>query len=406
MNPEYVHCDATFDGGNHGMDTSARHIDRKILVARAYLSAVAEPPAPALVGFVAEHGPVRAAELVLAGRVPGAVADEVDSRRDHVDGETNLIRGQNTGARLVVPETEEWPHERFSCYSGATAMGMADMAEPLALWVRGRVPLVAALEAAVAIVGARAASGYGEQLAAELGHGVANAGFTVVSGAAYGIDGAAHRGALAAEGITVAFLACGLDIDYPAGHGRLLRAIAERGAVVSEYAPGTSPRRHRFLVRNRLIAGSGQGTVVVEAGARSGAGNTATSADALGRPVMALPGRVTSATSVGCHEMVRSGKAVLVTNPAEIIELIGPLEATVRTAAQVAPRRIDELSEEARRVYDALSTGESASAEQLAADSGLPLRKVRAALPMLEMAELVSREDYGWVRRPAGRARS
>lgn len=388
------------------MNARIRHLDREILVARAYLSAVAEPPAPALVGFVAEHGPVRAAELVLAGHVPDVVADEVSSRRKHVDGEANLTQGERAGARLVVPETEEWPHERFSCYSGATAVGIADMAEPLALWVRGRVSLAAALDAAVAIVGARAASGYGEQLAAELAYGMANAGFTVVSGAAYGIDGAAHRGALAAEGITVAFLACGLDIDYPAGHGRLLRGIVERGAVISEYAPGTSPRKHRFLVRNRLIAGSGQGTVVVEAGVRSGAGNTATSADTLGRPVMAVPGPVTSATSVGCHEMVRSGKAVLVTKADQIMELIGPLGATVPTEAEIAPRHIDALSEEARRIYDALSTGEPASPEQLARDSGLPLRKVRAVLPMLEMAELVSHEDCGWARRAAQRARS
>lgn len=404
MNPRSVDRDGPFGSG--GRDIEAGHTDRKILIARAYLSAVAEPPAPALATFVAEHGPVRAAELVLAGCVPALVGDEVNSRRDHVDGEANLTRGESIGARLVVPESEEWPHERFSCFSGASAVGMADMAEPLALWVRGRVLLVAALDAAVAIVGARAASGYGEQLAAEIGYGVAKAGFTVVSGAAYGIDGAAHRGALAAEGITVAFLACGLDIDYPAGHGRLLRTIAEQGAVVSEYPPGTSPRKHRFLVRNRLIAGAGQGTVVVEAGARSGAGNTATSTDALGRQVMAVPGPVTSATSVGCHEMVRSGKAVLVTNATEVIELIGPLRATVPHDAQIVPRRIDTLNEEAKRIYDALSTCDTASPEQLARDSGLPLRKVRAVLPMLEMAELVSRRDGGWARRTAEHARS
>lgn len=374
-------------------------IDREILVARAYLSAVAEPPAPALVGFVGEHGPVRATELVRAGQVPSAVADEVNSRRDHVDGKVILERGESTGASLVVPETGEWPHERFSCYSGATAVGMAELAEPIALWVRGTVSLAAALDSSVAIVGARAASGYGEHLAAELGYGLAVAGFTVVSGAAYGIDGAAHRGALAAETTTVAYLACGLDIDYPAGHARLLRAIAERGAVVSEYAPGMSPRKHRFLVRNRLIAGSGLGTVVVEAGARSGANNTASSADALGRPVMALPGPVTSATSVGCHEMVRSGKAMLVTKSDEIVELISPLGTTAAGEVSGVQRRTDALSEEARRVYDALATREQASPEQLAQDSGLALRKVRAILPMLELAGLAAHEVGGWTRR-------
>lgn len=387
------------DQGFSGVASRARATDREILVARAYLAAVVEPPAPALVGFVGEHGPVRAAELVRSGRVPGAVAEEVSARRDHVDGKAILERGESTGAHLVVPETEEWPQERFSCYSGAVAVGMADLAEPLALWVRGTVPLATALDSSVAMVGARAASGYGEHLAAEFGYGVAVAGFTVVSGAAYGIDGAAHRGALAAEATTVAYLACGLDIDYPAGHARLLRAIADRGAVVSEYPPGTSPRKHRFLVRNRLIAGSGQGTVVVEAGARSGANNTASSADALGRPVMAVPGPVTSATSVGCHEMVRAGKAVLVTKVDEIVEMISPLGTAAAGEIVGAQRRGDALSEEAKRVHDALASCRQACPEQLAQESGVPLRKVRAILPRLELAGLARHEDGGWSRR-------
>lgn len=368
------------------------------MLARAYLSAVVEPPAPALAEFIDRHGAQQAAGLVGKGLIPSSVAEEVDARRERVSGEAVLESACKSGARLIVPEHPEWPQEGFSGLSDATAVGIAGMAEPIALWVRGSVSLAAAVENSVSIVGARAASGYGETLAAEFGYGLSEAGFTVVSGAAYGIDGAAHRGALAAGRSTVAYLACGVDRDYPAGHSRLLRAVAEQGLVVSEYAPGTPPRRHRFLVRNRLIAASGQGTVVVEAGARSGAGNTASTADTLGRPVMAVPGPVTSASSVGCHMMVRSGKAVLVTKPDEIIEVVGQMGTSplVDTAGQ--PRRSDGLDRCAKKIHDALVESTGSSAEQLAQDSGLPLRKVRAILPALEMAGVASRGESGWVR--------
>src|SRR5690606_21073056 len=133
-----------------------------------------------------------------------------------------------------------------------------------------------------------AATDYGEHTAAEFAYELTQSGMTVVSGAAYGIDGAAHRGTLAAEGVTVAVLGCGLDVGYPAGHVGLLNRVARRGAVVSEYPPGTQPARHRFLVRNRLIAALSAGTVVVEAGRRSGARNTATTAGTLGKVVMAV----------------------------------------------------------------------------------------------------------------------
>lgn len=371
---------------------------QEVLVARAYLSSVAEPPAPALVAFVVEHGARVAADCVRAGAVPSAVADEVDARRERVSGESALAAAEAAGARLVTPEDPEWPEEALRGLAEARELGIAGMAEPLALWVRGRVRLAESLAMGAAVVGARAASGYGEHLAAQFGHDLAAAGVTVVSGAAYGIDGAAHRGALAAGGTTVAFLACGVDVDYPAGHGRLLRAIAAQGAVVSEYVPGTAPRKHRFLVRNRLIAASGQGTVVVEAGARSGAGNTANTADALGRPLMAVPGPVTSTTSVGCHEMVRSGKAVLVTAANEILEVISPLGMgpLVERVSESVPT--DRLDPSARLVHDALTGIDGASADQLSQESGLALRKVRAILPALEMSGLVVRTERGWSR--------
>lgn len=370
-----------------------------VLLARAYLSAVAEPPAPALVGFVAQHGVLRAAERVRSGELPSPVADEVQARREHVSGEHNLEQAESFGVRLVVPEHSEWPREVFSCFGAATAIGLPGFAEPLALWVRGENALDDLLRRSIAMVGARAASGYGEHLAAEFAHGVAKAGFTVVSGAAYGIDGAAHRGALAAGRETAAFTACGIDRDYPAGHGRLLRSIAEHGLVISEHPPGTPPRKHRFLVRNRLIAASGLGTVVVEAGARSGASNTANTADCLGRPVMAVPGPVTAPSSVGCHEMVRAGKAILVCSAEQILEAVNPLGEAPAVEASVSSRVTDGLDPDAQRVHDAMTPRTGASAEELARDSGVPLRKVRAVLPTLELAGLAERGEEGWVRR-------
>src|SRR5689334_14428162 len=148
---------------------------------------------------------------------------------------------------------------------------------------------------------------------------------SMTSGGAYGIDAAAHRGALAAEAVTIAVLACGVDYPYPAGHADLFAAIAAQGLVVSEWPPGRHPARTRFLVRNRVIAALGCGTVIVEAGERSGALNTARHAANLGKPLMAVPGPVTSAQSAGCHRIIRDWGASCVTRAADIIELLSPL---------------------------------------------------------------------------------
>ncbi|MFC7340798.1 DNA-processing protein DprA [Saccharopolyspora griseoalba] len=369
---------------------------REVLQARAYLSVVAEPPAPALARLVAERGPLRAVEAVRAHRVPREVRAEVEARSADACGEAALRAADTAGARLLVPEQPEWPAEAFAELSGARSVGLPGMAEPLALWVRGSGELAAMAGRAVSVVGARAASGYGEHVAAELGNGLAAAGHTVVSGAAYGIDGAGHRGALAAGGCTAAFLACGIDRDYPAGHSRLLRAIADQGAVVSEYPPGTEPRKHRFLVRNRLIAAMGRATVVVEAGARSGATNTANTADALGHPVLAVPGPVTAQNSVGCHAMIRSGQALLVTRVEQVLEVVNPLGTAPVEESTAQHRPTDQLSSDAQRLHDSLRGLDGASDVELAGDCGLPVGRVRALLPELELGGFASRGEAGW----------
>lgn len=371
---------------------------RELRRARAYLSRVAEPPAPALCELISDAGPVRAAQLVTAGQISARVAAEAAARRADDRAETDLAAVATLGGRLVIPEDAEWPAEAFTCFTTPGAQADDRWRAPVALWVRGAGRLDELAERAVAVVGARAATGYGEHVAAEFGYELAEGGFAVISGAAFGIDGAAHRGALAAEGSTVAVQACGLDRAYPAGHQRLLDRIAGRGAVISEYPPGGWPARHRFLVRNRLIAAFAVGTVVVEAGVRSGARRTAAAAAALGRVVMAVPGPVTSALSVGCHLLVREEQAVLVTRAAEVVEAVGRIGADLAPLLSVPRRRTDGLNPELLAVYEALPARAPRHPEQLVRESGVPLHRVRSALPLLELQGLVGCGTSGWHR--------
>jgi DNA processing protein len=370
----------------------------KVRLARAYLSCVAEPPAPALAAFVAEVGPVKAAELVRAGRVPPAVEGQTSARRTEDRAEDDLRRVRELGGRLVIPEDDEWPAWPFNALAIAAAHGLRCGLEPLALWVRGKANVAELAERAVAVVGSRAASGYGQHVATEFGYGLAEAGIVVVSGAAYGIDGCAHRGALAAGGATIAVLACGVDVPYPAGHAGLIARIPEDGLVVSEYPPTHTPARHRFLTRNRLIAALGDGTVVVEAGRRSGAKNTAASTSALGRVLMAVPGPITSASSTGCHELLRSGEAVAVSSVEEVIESTGRIGADLVESRRQSATTIGPPQGDAMRVHEALGLETGHSADKIAVESGVALSTVRALLPEFELAGLAERVDSGWKR--------
>jgi DNA processing protein len=373
-------------------------MNEQVMLARAYLSRVAEPPAPALAELVAQVGPVEAAARVLDGRVDEQVATETNVRRAVHRPSADLDAAAAAGARLVVPEHPEWPAEAFAAFDSS---GPSQLAPPLALWVRGPARLDALCGHAVAVVGARAATSYGAHVAAELGSGLADRGCTVVSGAAIGIDGAAHRGALGVEGPTVAVLACGIDRAYPASHQLLLERIAASGLVVSEYPPGGVPGRHRFLVRNRLIAGLAAGTVVVEAGLRSGAQRTASDALALGRPVMAVPGPVTSAMSVGCHRLIRDG-ALLVTRSDEVLEAVAPIGMHLaEPAPREAGRPTDGLDAAAALVHDALPARVARDTRWLALESGVPIGAVRVALVALERRGLVEHREGRWRRRLA-----
>jgi DNA processing protein len=259
---------------------------------------------------------------------------------------------------------------------------------PASLWLRGDADPALLSRTAVAVVGARACSGYGRAVARTLARELAGAGAVVVSGLARGIDGEAHRGALEAGGPTVAVLGCGIDRDYPAAHGELARRIAAAGgAIVSEYEAGVEPAPWRFPARNRIIAGLCAATVVVEARTRSGALITADFALEEGREVLAVPGEITSALSAGTNALLRLG-AVPVTSSEDVLEAIG-LERAHRLAE---PPRGPVAT-----VLDAVGAG-PATIDEIARRSGLDAGLVAAALVELELASLVVTED-GIVRR-------
>lgn len=287
------------------------------------------------------------------------------------------------GVRLTIPGDELWP------------AGFADLREhaPLALWTRGKDDALAALGTSIALVGARAATGYGEHVTMEASAGLVDRGFTIVSGAAYGIDGMAHRAALASRGSTAAFLAGGVDRFYPSGHDALLTRIVEHGVVASELPCGSAPTKWRFLQRNRLIAAASLATVVVEAGWRSGSLNTARHADQAGRPIGAVPGPVTSASSAGCHKLIRDGEAVLVTGADDMAQLVRPIE----------PDEGRPYVRENTRLLDALSTRAPRSPDDIAARSGLSVAETQSELARLEVEGAVRVGERGWTKRGATR---
>lgn len=233
----------------------------------------------------------------------------------NASGGAEILASLPADARFVIPGDLEWPQQ------------LNDLqAPPIGLYVRGEADLRMLALSSIAIVGSRAASAYGVRVASDLAADLAERGWSIVSGAAFGIDAAAHRGALAVGGLTAAVLANGIDEAYPRAHTDLIRRISENGVVLSEVPPGSHPTRARFLTRNRLIAALTRGTVVVEAALRSGSLRTASQAEDLLRVVMAVPGPIDSPSSAGAHRWIAERRAELVTSAAEVIELVGSLE--------------------------------------------------------------------------------
>ncbi|ASD22408.1 DNA-protecting protein DprA [Cryobacterium sp. LW097] len=399
--------------------TSARLSDLGEVFARAAWTTIAEPGdgvAGAVVGLLGAAAALRSVvEAWPPDRLAGTLTDSVGEHeasdpsglRPELEqalarwrprlSSTEVIRSlqqaRRTGTALLLPNDPLWPR----------AVDDLGRHAPLALWWRGQPDALAALRHSIALVGARAATGYGEHVAMEAAAGLVDRGLAIVSGAAYGIDGMAHRSALASNGATVAFLAGGVDRFYPSGHDALLTRIVEAGAVLSELPCGAPPTKWRFLQRNRLIAASSAATVVLEAGWRSGSLNTAGHAAALGRPLGAVPGPVTSPTSAGCHRLLRDYDAICVTSAADMAELIGlgvDLELDVpgtagRDAEGTVPR---ERTSDQVRVFDALSVRAPRVAADIARRSGLSTVAVLGALGTLDLEGSVRERATGWVR--------
>ena len=336
--------------------------------ARAALTYLAEPADQWLNGLISAHGAARTLEAIGSGRLPDPSGDfplpqlmkrtlqrsmeRWRVRLAELPTPADLTAFRQSGIRLICPGDPEWPEQ------------LADLGpeQPYALWLRGTADLRFNCLRSVAVVGSRAATAYGCYVAAEFAASVAARGWAVVSGGAFGVDASAHRGALGADGVTVAVLACGVDVPYPVGHTELFEAVAAQGVIVSEWPPGRTVSRLRFLVRNRVIAALATGTLVVEAGERSGAVNTARHARDLGRRLMAVPGPVTSDQSAGCHRIIREWQGTLVTTAAEVIEHLSPVGATLE------PTNAPAITDPAAPVDSVSPTGRAAAVSPTSAD--------------------------------------
>ncbi|HEY6739054.1 MAG TPA: DNA-processing protein DprA [Actinopolymorphaceae bacterium] len=362
--------------------------------ALAALTALTEPGNRRLSDFVRRHGAIEALTAIRQNRFPGPDLADLQVRLGDLDPDRDLELAEQCGGRLVCPGDDEWP-EQVDVLGEAGEIDQRG-GPPLALWVRGPRSLADLDRRGCAVVGARAASDYGVYVAAELGAGLAERGITVVSGAAFGIDAAAHRGALAVRGPTIAVLACGIDVAYPRAHQDLLEQIADDGLVVSEVPPASTPNRPRFLVRNRLIAALALGCVIVEAAVRSGALNTAGWAARCQREVMGVPGPVTSDRSAGVHRLIRDGGAVLVTEACEVAEQIAPLGEDLVPLSRGELRSRDVLAPRIRQVLEAVPVTRAVGASRIAVVAGMPAQEVLSALGHLLATGYVEKSGSGW----------
>lgn len=367
--------------------------DARERLARVALNKISEPGEPRLARLVEEMGAVALHDHLAGERDVEGVLTDVAERLVRCEPEADLDRAGRQGIRFVVPGDAEWPAQVDDLHRADAVHQRGGT--PIGLWVRGPVRLDQVTDS-VAVVGSRSATTYGADVAAGLAAEAGRQEWCVVSGAAFGIDQAAHRGALAARGRTVAVLACGVDRFYPAAHTSLLQHLAEHGAVVSEAAPGCAPTRLRFLARNRIIAALTRATVVVEAAIRSGALNTANWAERLNRPVLGVPGPVTSAPSQGVHQLIRTGAATLVTNGEEMLEMVGASGEHLVEPPRARTRRRDRLDLRHQQVLDAVPLARRVRADSIARTAGIGIVEVQRSLELLQRRRLVEHTEAGW----------
>jgi DNA processing protein len=356
--------------------------ERSALIA---LGCVAEPLDPWVGRMVARVGAVETIDRIRSGDASIAQRQGLRTRLAALDLESELADVERRGMRIVTRGDAEWPTQ------------LEDLGErmPRALWIDGAANLRIAAAVSVAIVGARACTRYGAEAAYDLAGRLTSTGVHVMSGGAFGIDAAAHRGALGAGGITVCVLASGVDVPYPRAHDELLMRMAERGAVVSESPLGSAVRRQRFLSRNRIIAALTRATIVVEAASRSGSLATAHEAEAINRVVGAVPGPITSDMSFGAHQLIRDRRAVLVSSAEEVRELI-----MMDSQGVISPPSgsvwFEGLSGRERDVLDAMPMRTVIGVEELVLATSLSVQQVLSALGALEARGRVRQSATGW----------
>ena len=363
-----------------------------VRVARMGLCAGLDGGDPAMAALVREHGPVAVWEHLRGSSSSRATAARVRG----VDVAAVERATTECGSRFVIPSDSQWPARVGDLAWSEPVNG--DGGEPWGLWVSGKGDFARACARSVAIVGARASTAYGEHVAAELGAGLAERGYTVISGGAYGIDAAAHRGAMS-SGTTIAVMAGGLAQFYPPGNSQLISRVRESGFVVSEAPPDRVPSRGRFLIRNRLIAALSQATVIVEGAVRSGAQNTVSWALSMSRPVLAIPGPITSAMSVTPHRLVRNGEATLATSVEEIASALEPLNPQ----QEVLPwdkKESENLTDQEQRIVNALPHSRGRSIDDLCVGLGLSAMAVLAGLTRLVQMGLAEEYREGLWRQP------
>jgi DNA processing protein len=377
-----------------GERPSAQELDR---LARATLTCIAEPGDPQLGALLRTSSPAAIVAALTAGPVPGVIPGldrafrRWAARLADAPTEAELDSWQAAGIRLLCPGDPGWPGQ----------LDVLGDAQPWALWVRGSIDLRFACLRSVSVVGTRAATAYGVHVCTELAAALAERGWAVVSGGAFGIDSWAHRGALAAEGITIAVLPSGVDEPYPRSHHELFQAILGHGALISEWPPGRMPTRPGFLVRNRVIAALSRGTVIVEAALRSGALNTARHARDQNRPLMAVPGPVTSTASAGCHLAIREWGAECVTGAGDVIAHLSFSEGDLsgRPYGPVLPR--DALDPVTTSVLEAVPARVGSGPARIAVSAGVDFDTVMRCLGELAAGGFIERCGQGWrIRRP------
>lgn len=294
--------------------------------ARLGLSLETEPGDPSIASDVERLGVEEVWHRLTDASVLGSVSSAAEKRAREARRDSALNLAGRVEARFIVPGDAEWPQSLDDLAAIEPFREQAGV--PLGLWIVGAGNLADVASQSVTIEGARAATAYGETVAAEIAGDLAAAGYSIISGGAYGVDAAAHRAALASRTPTVVVLASGVDRAYPAAHSLLFDRVAATGLVVSEVAPGQHPTRNRFLARSRILAALSQGTVLVEAAARSGALSTVRWANRLSRPTMAVPGPITSAQSYLPHRLISDGDALLVTSAADVCQALDHRAAT------------------------------------------------------------------------------